>query len=68
MNYQEYDWNFNPINAPLLDTENVTGVDPWANVNTICEGQQCCDSGFIYNSDPTINKCIPMTTLGSSNI
>jgi uncharacterized protein YukE len=43
MNYQQYDWGFNPNNAP---TSSTTGpnVDPWSGgTSTVCVGAQCCN-------------------------
>ena len=66
MNYQEYTWNFKPQDAPPIDT-NVVPVDPWAsNANGMCQGQACCDSGYTYNSDPNVNKCVPTASLTQS--
>lgn len=70
MNYQEYTWNFNPSDAPPVDTSSSSTTDPWASTSTaVCEGQACCDVGYTYNADPTVNKCVltsTMTTTTSS--
>jgi hypothetical protein len=68
MNYQEYTWNFKPENAPQVDTSGTGGVDPWDNsTNDTCQGQACCDTGYIYDSSPSINKCIPTDSLTDSS-
>ena len=61
MNYREYDWYFNKSNAPNVDLGS-SEEDPWANsMGLTCIGQSCCDDGYVYDSDPTVNKCIPVT-------
>jgi hypothetical protein len=66
MNYQEYNWNFKPEDAPAVDTSAVP-VDPWASKSSgTCTGQACCDAGYTYNSDPSINKCVPTASLTQS--
>ena len=55
MNYQEYDWYFNPNTAPANTTTNTT--DPWAvtgNIGT-CIGDACCTDGMIW--DASLNQC-----------
>ena len=62
MNYQEYDWPFNPDS---VNTESSTSSsDPWTsdvNLGT-CIGDACCSEGLVYDS--TMNQCIPQ---GPSN-
>lgn len=56
MNYNEYNFSFNPKNAPKWSGENKD--DPWAtglNLGT-CIGEACCQKDQIY--DNTINQCI----------
>lgn len=56
MNYQEYNWNFNPKN--ITTTSTVSTSDPWktsVNVGT-CVGDNCCSAGLKY--DTTLNKCV----------
>jgi len=66
MNYQEYTWNFKPQDAPPVDTNSVP-VDPWATKsNGTCQGQACCDAGYTYNSDVSVNKCVPSASLTQS--
>lgn len=70
MNYQEFDWKFNKAGAPSIDTD-VVAKDPWESLKRgICVGQDCCDAGYTYNSDPDVNKCVPTTSssLGSSPV
>ena len=60
MNYQEYDWYFNPADAPS-GTSN--GKDPWANNGLLgtCVGQSCCSDGQTYDS--SLNQCIGDSTV-----
>jgi len=58
MNYDEYDWAFNPANAPKDSGAAVT--DPWAQVTPLCIGSQCCDGTSAY--DATQNVCVPNAT------
>lgn len=59
MNYEEYDWYFNPANAPTSTVSDTT--DPWAS-KTIssnfgsCIGDACCSDGLVYDS--TSNQCV----------
>jgi flagellar motility protein MotE (MotC chaperone) len=60
MNYQEYNWYFDPNNAPTSTTTSST--DPWASTTTTttvtdtCVGNDCCSDGLVYDS--TLNQCI----------
>jgi hypothetical protein len=60
MNYQEYDWTFDPASAPSGTS---TGTDPWGNNGLLgtCIGQSCCSSGQIY--DASLNQCIGDSTV-----
>lgn len=67
MNYQEYNWNQPPTNI-TYDTSAPTGTNPWSSPNattitSICTGQECCETGFTYVSEP--NKCIINSDLPS---
>jgi hypothetical protein len=57
MNYQEYNWPFNPNNVSTGSTSSTTS-DPWAtNVNLgTCVGDYCCAEGTTY--DTTLNQCV----------
>jgi hypothetical protein len=59
MNYQEYDWYFNPTTAPTGTS--TTTTDPWeTNVNLnlgTCIGNACCSTGLTY--DDNLNQCVP---------
>ena len=67
MNYQEYDWNFKPQDAPSIDTSGTGATDPWATTsNGTCQGQACCYDGYTYNSDVSVNKCVPTASLTQS--
>lgn len=66
MNYQEFNWDFNQKNAPVLGTNSTSDVDPWSGgVTTLCVGAQCCNQFESY--DVSLNKCISITN-NSSNI
>jgi hypothetical protein len=60
MNYQEYDWYFDPKAAP---TGSSNATDPWATTNLpgTCIGQACCSDGQTW--DPTINQCVGTSTV-----
>ena len=56
MNYQEYNFSFDPSTAPTSNT--VTATDPWnttVNVGT-CVGDACCVNGLVY--DTSMNLCV----------
>jgi len=60
MVYDEYDWYFNKNNAPDINT-NVIAKDPWeSRLGSMCIGQACCDAGYVYDSTPSVNKCVPV--------
>jgi len=63
MNYQEYNWGFNPANA-VKGTE-IVGPDPWvSNINIgTCIGQQCCSHGQKW--DASLNQCVGTSTVES---
>jgi len=56
MNYQEYDWNFNPKVAP--SDKFISSKDPWLGVGIpgTCIGQYCCSDGQTYDS--SLNQCV----------
>lgn len=62
MNYQEYDWFFNPAWAP--DSTGGVGLDdPWytpVRKNT-CIGQACCSDGQTWDS--ALGQCIGTSTV-----
>lgn len=61
MNYQEYDWYFDPNSAP---TGSTNSNDPWAGgIPGSCIGQECCSAGQTY--DASINQCIGDSTVES---
>lgn len=56
MNYQEYEWGFNPDAAPTASTTNTK--DPWLAKNSTagtCIGDACCTSGMSW--DASLNQC-----------
>lgn len=56
MNYQEYDWYFDPSTAPTSTSSSST--DPWASNSKFgsCVGDACCSDGLVYDS--SLNQCI----------
>lgn len=61
MNYQEYDWSFNPSTAPKASG---SASDPWNNLGIgSCIGENCCTNDMVY--DASMNKCV--VPLSSSN-
>ena len=64
MNYQEYDWSFNPKTASTGIS--ISSSDPWIthNIQGTCVGQSCCSSGQIYDS--SLNQCIGTSTVKES--
>jgi len=48
MNYQEYDWYFDPKAAPKGSSDS---TDPWLtnNLPGICVGSACCSEGQVYD-------------------
>lgn len=55
MNYQEYNFGFDPNSAPSSTSADQT--DPWASSNLgTCIGQNCCSDGQIW--DDNLNQCI----------
>jgi hypothetical protein len=61
MNYQEYDWYFDPNAAP---TGSANSNDPWiGGIPGSCIGQECCSAGQTY--DASINQCIGDSTVES---
>ena len=66
MNYQEYNWNFNPNTVETGST--TTGSDPWASLENsfgTCIGQSCCSSGQVYDS--SMNQCVVPTSTPSTS-
>jgi hypothetical protein len=63
MNYQEYDWGFDPATATTGTTTQAS--DPWlsnGNLGT-CIGQECCSNGQTW--DDSINQCVGSSTIES---
>jgi hypothetical protein len=61
LNYQEYNWHFNPSSAPKPSSSGAT--DPWLNSSLnvgTCIGQACCSTGQTY--DTTLFKCVSNST------
>ena len=64
INYQEYDWAFNPATAP--GSTSTTATDPWASADGLgtCIGQQCCSTGQTW--DASLNQCIGASSVVES--
>ncbi len=65
MNYDEYDWSFNPNSAPT-ETKTTTGTNPWPEFNMTCIGAECCTDGTTY--DENIKRCVSSVEEGFENI
>jgi membrane-associated HD superfamily phosphohydrolase len=65
MNYQEYNWYFNPNTAP---TGSHSVTDPWLSLNVpgTCVGQYCCSDGQSYDS--SLNQCVGVSNVTLSNV
>jgi hypothetical protein len=63
MNYQEYNWYFDPNSAP---SGSASSTDPWLTLNLpgTCIGQLCCSDGQTY--DASLNQCIGTSTVTES--
>jgi hypothetical protein len=61
MNYQEYEWSFDP-NSVSTNTSTEITSDPWTvpSLPGTCIGENCCSSGLTWNS--SINQCVVSTT------
>lgn len=56
MNYQIYDWHFNPpANSSSTSSSSTSSVDPWMSIPGTCIGEKCCSVGQIY--DTSMNQC-----------
>lgn len=65
MNYQQYQWDFNPNDVPN-SSSNGPSVDPWAGgVSTVCVGAQCCNQYETF--DANLNKCIAITNSSTNS-
>lgn len=64
MNYQTYDWYFDPASAP---TPGASGTDPWNSGSDYgtCIGDACCSPGLIY--DFSLNQCVVPTSSATAN-
>jgi hypothetical protein len=64
MNYQTYDWYFDPASAPT--STSTTSDDPWSSGDGYgtCIGDGCCSTGLTYDS--SLNQCVLPTTSTAS--
>jgi hypothetical protein len=67
MNYQEYEWGFNPNNVSTRASTTST-TDPWESTVNFgsCIGDACCSEGLIY--DHGLNQCVTGTTTKSYDL
>jgi hypothetical protein len=65
MNYQEYNWYFDPNAAPGISSSSSSSSDPWANnsITGTCVGQTCCSQGQIW--DVSLNQCTGSSTVNT---
>ena len=58
MNYQEYNWSFDPEAAQTSSSSSTSEDDPWVTTTTTdtCVGELCCSEGQTY--DASMNQCI----------
>jgi hypothetical protein len=66
MNYQEYNWQFDPNNVQTAASSTTT--DPWASSSMYgtCIGNACCSGGLTY--DASLNQCVlPTTSANATN-
>jgi hypothetical protein len=66
MDYDEYNWQFNPNTAPNANTLVGPNVDPWASISPLCMGSECCIDGSTY--DATQNLCVPNNTCANTTV
>ena len=64
MNYQEYNWNFDPNSAPTTTTTSTS--DPWTTtgISGTCVGDACCTTGMVW--DASLNQCAISSTGSTS--
>jgi hypothetical protein len=65
LNYQKYDWGFNPATAPKSSS---VSSDPWASLQMpgTCIGEACCSDGQLW--DPSIDQCIGTSKIVNPNV
>ena len=62
MNYEHYDWYFNPSTAPPGSSDS---TDPWGNgTYGTCIGELCCSDGQTYDS--SLNLCVDTSSSGTT--
>ncbi len=61
MNYQEYNWAFNP--KSVATSSSTVTSDPWTipSMPGTCIGQNCCSEGLTWDS--TLNQCVGSSTV-----
>lgn len=71
MNYQEYNFPFNPNSAPTTTTDPSNVSDPWVSTTSTsttgtCVGDSCCGSGLVWDS--SLNQCAVASSSSSSTV
>jgi len=62
MNWDEYEWNFNPKNIQTTtSTLDSGGNNPWPEFNMTCIGAECCTEGTTF--DEVLKKCVSATSV-----
>jgi hypothetical protein len=60
MNYQEFNWYFDPSKAPKPITGSASGTtteaNPWYKPAVACVGELCCSTGSVW--DASLNVCV----------
>lgn len=58
MNYQTYNWAFDPNNIPTTTTDTTSSSDPWGSIGIsgTCIGEACCAEGQTYDAE--LNQCV----------
>jgi hypothetical protein len=56
MNWDEYNWYFDPSKAPTDTTETTSSStsNPWSTISMTCIGSECCSDGLEYDSNKNI--------------
>jgi hypothetical protein len=70
MNYDEYNWNFNPADTSLPPPVSTSPLatnttSPWVSGSSTCIGQACCSGTDVYNS--ITNQCEPLDYVATTS-
>jgi len=66
MNYDEYDWNFKPEDAPTNEDDTTLENNPWdfEPISLECVGAACCNEASTYDVEK--NLCVPTSMYNNS--